>query len=211
MGDDGERYIHAWPDRFLDHVPDGRKILDVGCSRGGFGRALKARSPGREVYGIEPTDAARHAGEVLDRVAQGSFPDDVPAGWGRFDLVCFFDVLEHLSDPWAALRHARALLAGGGRVVASIPNVRCVAVTVPLVLRGEWRYTEVGILDRTHLRFFTRSGIEDLFAESGYSVESMTPWVWEGVDTRLSRLLKRFGHRFDDLVCQQYIVVARPT
>lgn len=210
MGDTGERYIHAWPDSFLAHVPAGQKVLDVGCSRGGFGEALKAYSPDRAVYGIEPTDAARYAEEVLDGVAQGSFPSDLPPDWGGFDVISFLDVLEHLVDPWDALRRTRSLLADGGRVMASIPNIRCVAVSVPLVLRGEWRYADVGILDRTHLRFFTRSGIEDLFGESGYAIDSVVPWLREDVNTRVARTLKRFGHRFDDLTCQQYVVVARP-
>ena len=210
MDDTGERYVHAWPDRLLARVPEGAKVLDVGCSRGAFGEALKAYSPGRAVYGIEPTGAAEHAATVLDGVVRGSFPADLPAEWTGFDVVTFFDVLEHLVDPWEALRRARDLLAPGGRVMATIPNIRCVAVSVPLLLRGEWRYTDVGLLDRTHLRFFTRSGIEELFAEGGYATEAVVPWLREDINTRVARVLKRFGHRFDDLTSLQFLVTARP-
>jgi SAM-dependent methyltransferase len=94
-------------------------------------------------------------------------------GGERFDAILFADVLEHLRDPAALLRRVRPFLAEGGTVVASIPNIAHASVRLSL-LGGSWRYREQGLLDETHLRFFTREGIEDLFESSGYVV---THWV----------------------------------
>jgi cyclopropane fatty-acyl-phospholipid synthase-like methyltransferase len=90
-----------------------------------------------------------------------------------FDAVVFADVLEHLREPGTVLHRLRPLLAEGGAVIASIPNVAHASVRLAL-LAGEFRYREAGLLDRTHLRFFTRESIQDLFEASGYLV---THWL----------------------------------
>ena len=170
---------NAYPDadrrEVVKYIPvDAQKILDVGCWRGAFGAELKRQRPSVEVVGVEPNEsAAAIASQRLDRVIAGRFPDDVHGG--PFDCVVFNDVLEHFEDPWDALRSTAKLLCPGGRVVAVIPNVRHVRVTLPLVLAGRWEYMDTGILDRTHLRFFTRSSMLDLFETSGYDVELITP------------------------------------
>src|SRR5438067_790332 len=96
-----------------------RRILDVGCARGAFGRALGAR----EVYGVEPNpEAADVAAASYREVYRGPFPEAVPAGT-TFDCIVFNDVLEHFVDPYAAVRATNQFLAPGGCVVASIPNM----------------------------------------------------------------------------------------
>ena len=168
-------YPDADREEIVSFVPVGAtKILDVGCWRGAFGAELKRQRPSVEVVGLEPNEtAAAIAAQRLDRVITGRFPDNVDDG--PFDCVVFNDVLEHFEDPWAALRSTAKLVSPGGRVVAVIPNIRHVRVTVPLVFAGRWEYMDTGILDRTHLRFFTRSSMIGLFESTGYDVESVSP------------------------------------
>jgi len=152
-----------------------RAVLDIGCGAGAFAGMLKERggdSP-PEVWGIEmdPAAAAR-AGETLDRVLVGDALDILPGlPEGHFDCVVFNDVLEHLLEPGELLTRLRPALKPGAALVASIPNVRHFFNVVDLVVHGRWDYTDEGILDRTHLRFFTRSSMARLFLEAGYEVE----------------------------------------
>jgi 2-polyprenyl-3-methyl-5-hydroxy-6-metoxy-1,4-benzoquinol methylase len=91
----------------------------------------------------------------------------------RFDCIVMNDVLEHLVDPWAALRQLRPLLSPAGVVIASIPNVRYFTVFKEYLLEGQWKYQRDGVMDRTHLRFFTRKSMVDLFQDSGYAMQSI--------------------------------------
>lgn len=169
--------------RYFDHprpqmrafVPaTARVILDVGCGAGAFAAGLREerRAAGHEleIWGLElDAAAAAAAAAVLDHVWQGGVEDLV----GRlpdahFDCICCNDVLEHLAWPDRALRDLRRVLKPEGVVVASIPNVRSFANVWDLVVRGSWSYADEGILDRTHLRFYTRASMADLFAAGGY-------------------------------------------
>ncbi len=193
----------------LPFVPaSARTVLDVGCGSGAFGRLLRATRPGLELWAVEPDVAAARAAEAgFDRVLVGDFPhDELPET--RFDVVVFADVLEHLARPEDALDAARRLLAPGGRVVASIPNVRnWQAVLRPLLLRGSWTYTERGILDSTHLRFFTRRSMSELFTGAGWQVETLTG-INLGRRQRLESAVT--ARRLDEFLYPQYVVVARP-
>jgi 2-polyprenyl-3-methyl-5-hydroxy-6-metoxy-1,4-benzoquinol methylase len=157
-------------------VPPGARVLEFGCATGYMSEVLTKRLA-CSVTGVELSpEAAEAARQHCERVVVG----DVEAldleravGGTRFDAVVFADVLEHLREPGTVLRRVRPLLADGGAVVASIPNVAHASVRLAL-LAGEFRYRDAGLLDRTHLRFFTRESIQDLFEASGYSV---THWL----------------------------------
>ena len=164
-----------------------RRVLDVGCYCGATGESIKQRWPGAKVTGIEPlTEAAREAGKRIDRVinktVEAAFED---AGFapGSFDAILFADVLEHLYNPWAALERARDLLADDGFVFASIPNVRNLGLIEKLV-NGHWTYEGSGLLDITHIRFFTLAEAHDLFAQTGFRVVQVS----HGVDPALAPL-----------------------
>ena len=185
---------------------EAQSVLDVGCYRGAFGSLVKQRRPLVTVTGVEPdASAAAIAATRLDHVITGVFPDDVPAT--RFDCIVFNDVLEHVVDPWTLLRTTADHLAPRGRIVASIPNVRHYFVLRDLLLRGEWTYVDEGVLDRTHLRFFTRRTMCRLFEGAGYRVDDIAPINLEDYG-RLGRLLGHFGRRFDEFRARQYVVVA---
>jgi SAM-dependent methyltransferase len=108
-----------------------------------------------------------------DEIVTGTFPKALSGCPVRFDCIVFNDVLEHMADPWAALHTARGLLTPEGTVVASIPNVRNLETVFQLVVRGQWTYAASGVLDRTHLRFFTKRSIRVLFEESGFGIEAI--------------------------------------
>jgi SAM-dependent methyltransferase len=147
-------------------VPGGcRRVLEIGCGTGQLGRLLKAR--GHHVTGVELiAGAADEARCWLDEVVIADVEAGLPFAPGDFDCVVCADVLEHLVDPWRVLREAAGLLAPGGCVVASVPNVQNFDVLWRLA-RGRWDYRERGLLDRGHLRFFTLATIAGLFAQAG--------------------------------------------
>lgn len=158
----------------LPFVPDNSKsILDVGCSVGNFGEILK-NERGADVWGVEPdAEAARLAAGRLDRVLCSYFDLNLDIEGRRFDCIVFNDVLEHMVDPYSALDLARNLLTPDGVVVASIPNVRYFGNMWLLLVHGSWEYTDVGILDRTHLRFFTKKSINSMFCDHGYRIDTL--------------------------------------
>ena len=160
-------------DRIDGHAAGRRlKILEVGCASGYFGAALAEH--GHEVWGVEPdADAAQNARGFLHFVHTGTietFFSENPSQ--QFDAIVFGDVLEHLLDPADILRKCRQHLLADGIIVASVPNVAHLAIRA-MLLEGRWEYADLGILDRTHLRFFTKSSLVDLFSDSGYAVQSM--------------------------------------
>jgi len=171
----------------LDLMPplEGTAVLDVGCGEGGLGRLLKEKGCSR-IYGIEPvTDAARIAETAYDRIfncdvesAMESLPEDL------FDIIVCADVLEHLKDPWEILERLKKNLKRNGAVVASIPNIRNGRV-IGRLLRGEFGYDKEGILDKTHLRFFTFNGIIRLFGDCGYKVVQIVPVYYKEAETQI--------------------------
>ena len=214
-----QRLKYSSPRRELaDFVPQAaRRILDVGCADGGFGLTMRDAGTSAELWGLEPDlDAAGRASDVYDVVVTDVFPSArLPER--HFDAIFFNDVLEHLVDPWSALGAAKPLLSERGVVIASIPNSRHVDVWWPLLRHGAWSYTETGLLDRTHLRFFTRSSIREMFETGGWSVLSLdginrtrrSPYGQDGWKTRWLGRLSR--GKTDDLFFVQFVVVARPS
>ena len=156
----------------LGWLKDGDRVLDVGCNTGYVGRAAKEKL--RVVFdGIEgDADAAARARETYREVLSVdlSSPPPWPGVGGPYDVVLALDVLEHLPEPVAALRGLAGLLAPAGRVVVSVPNVAHWSVRLGLLL-GRFDYVETGILDRTHLRFFTRATLLETCAAAGLAVE----------------------------------------
>lgn len=156
-------------------VPESTmRILDVGCGAGAFALAVKRQKAGREAWGIEinPT-VAEEARQKLDKVLVGDINrlmEELPRQY--FDAIVFNDVLEHLPDPYTVLSEMKAFLAPGGRILVSLPNVRHIRNLFNLLVRKDWAYTDHGVLDRTHLRFFTLKSALRTFREGGFQVET---------------------------------------
>jgi len=218
----------------LDLFPRApQRLLDVGCGSGATCAAAKARWPGVETIGIEVVaEAAERAGARVDRIIAGSAEalDLATAGIAGVDAVLLADVLEHLVDPWTFLERLRAVLDPAAIVVASIPNIANLWLLDELAA-GRFAYASSGLLDKTHLRFFTRQSIAALFDGAGYDIER-----WERVtDGRVDDATRRrifgvmlpvpFGGHvagarvdvrgvdadaYQDLRTYVYFVVARP-
>jgi 2-polyprenyl-3-methyl-5-hydroxy-6-metoxy-1,4-benzoquinol methylase len=209
-------YFQQERQEMMRYIPQrSHTILDVGCGSGSFGQLLKAKRH-VEVWGIELNEhAASVAAQKLDHIVYGAFTSNLSLPKRGFDCIVFNDVLEHLVDPFAALLYTKELLRDEGVVVASIPNVRYFDNLWNLLVHQDWQYTDQGILDRTHLRFFTRRSILATFKDLGYSVECI-----EGINplekihpyrTRKFYLLNWFLlNKIEDMRYLQFAVVARP-
>ena len=163
-------------------VGGGKRVLDVGCWTGDMSAELARFNP--RVVGIEiDPQAAEQAKKVLDEVVVADVTQldfEKTFGPDAFDVMVFGDVLEHLPDPAPVLRNALAALAPDGFVVASIPNVAHGSVRLSL-LKGSFDYTPTGLLDETHLRFFTRDSVLELFADAGMAVAELQRTVVDPV------------------------------
>lgn len=150
----------------------GRRLLDVGAAHGYLAREFRSR--GFQVTGIEASavlgeEAAKHCDELLLLDLDGP----LPAFPEPFDIIIFGDVLEHLKNPVAVLRQLTAGLREGGEVIISLPNVANLYVRLRLLF-GRFDYQERGILDRTHLRFFTRETFREFLLDAGMELEELT-------------------------------------
>ena len=158
--------------KIVSLVPPATRVLEFGCATGYMSEVLKERL-GCTVIGVElDPEAARVAEQYCERVLVGDAEKiDYAAELAgeQFDVVLFADVLEQLKEPADVLRRVRPFVAESGIVVASIPNIAHASVRLAL-LGGEFRYRDWGLLDDTHLRFFTRASIQDLFEETGYVI-----------------------------------------
>lgn len=156
--------------KLLAAVGEGGRVLDVGCSSGYLSAPLADR--GNTIVGIEldPT-AAREAEAYCEQVLVGDVESmEFPLEPRTFDVVLLGDVLEHLREPVATLSRLRRLLRPGGRLVLSTPNVANWAIRLSL-LGGRWRYTNRGILDRTHTHLFTRATLREAIEAAGYVID----------------------------------------
>jgi SAM-dependent methyltransferase len=170
-------------DGYFDHVRGEllemferapRLFVDIGCGTGATAREAKRRFPGATVVGFEYSeDAAAVAAARLDHVVQGDIEqadfDRLGLAPGSIDALLLADVLEHLYNPWRLLQRLRPYVAADAEIVASIPNARNLVLLNELA-RGEFRYVEAGLLDVTHIRFFTKRDMLAMFAQTGYEV-----------------------------------------
>lgn len=146
-----------------------KRVLEVGCGAGATLQWLRDSGQASHCTGIElAADAAAVARDRIDQLLEGPLEQHLPElPKGEYDLVLCLDVLEHLVDPWGAMRQLQALVRPGGAVIVSLPNVRNHRVVLPLLLRGRFEYRDAGIMDRTHLRFFSRDGAVQLLEQAG--------------------------------------------
>ncbi len=197
----------------------GRRVLDVGAADGIVSRRLTER--GWRVTGIEGDPALAQAGaRHCERMIMANLDREIPEAAGPFDAIVYGDVLEHLVDPLRVLVELDRALAPDGFVIISVPNIAHLYVRLLLFL-GRFDYIDRGILDHTHLRFFTARSLKALIAGAGLSIERFTatpaplyqilPAAWHrgwvaathAINAVIARTLPR-------LLGYQLIVQARP-
>ena len=170
----------------LPYVPMRRaRALEIGC---GHGRFIGSLSGVTESWGIEPTGAAEIAKEQLTRVLRGTFDEveeRLPKGY--FDLIICNDVIEHMPDVSSFFSRITKYLAPDGVIMGSIPNVRFYNNMFEYLFERDWRYRDEGILDRTHLAFFTEKSLRRILEEHGLEILCL-----EGINTdvRFSQSLR---------------------
>ena len=206
-----EGYYANIRSEMLDFIPqDAKKILDCGCGEGHFGNEAKNRF-NAEVWGLEmDVTSAETAKGHLHTVIQGDLAttiSEVPATY--FDCITFNDVLEHLVNPYEILTTIKGNLSPKGVVVCSIPNARYWRVFKKYVFGKDWKYEDNGVMDRTHLRFFTKKSMINMFEDLNYEVISIkglkpTPSVGFHILNTLT-----LGY-IKDCKYIQYALVARP-
>lgn len=218
-----QQHLGGYTDKLSSYFEDSRpemvqfiptqtkRLLEIGCGRGAFSQLLKD-SRNIHVTAIEPfPEAAKVAAGRVNRLIASPIETALNELDGeRFDCVVMNDVLEHLVDPWLTLRGLLPYIQVQGLLVASIPNVRFLPVLKDYVLRADWKYHTTGVLDQTHLRFFTYHSMRKLFDVSGYDVLTVQginaikfPWKYGLLN------LLTFG-ALEDSRFMQFACVARP-
>ena len=195
-------------DEFLSLIPpEAKKVLDVGCADGNLGLKIKER--GAEVVGIERDEKlCALAKEKLNQVFLVDTENfQLPHPKGYFDCILYADLLEHLTDPLTTLKNHKSYLNDAGCIVASIPNIRYYKVIIRLLLGGTWDYTDKGILDKSHLRFFTLLNIKELFMQAGYEIVEIKRNVVAARGFRFLNFIL-FG-KLKELLVYQYYIKAR--
>jgi 2-polyprenyl-3-methyl-5-hydroxy-6-metoxy-1,4-benzoquinol methylase len=190
---------------------DKVNILDVGCGEGNFGYALKQKNPICKVTGIEPDEkSAKIAETKIDTVYNTFFDSSISdlLESKKFDLICFNDVLEHLAVPEKALEICKKHLDREGLIIASVPNILHYQEFINIIKYRDFKYEEAGIMDKTHLRFFTKKSFIRLFEESGYKVLEVI-----GLDPTKSKLMDlisfvTFG-RYAEMRYPQFLIIAK--
>ena len=202
---------------------DCKRVVEIGCSSGGLAEAYKTINPTCEYIGIEiDADYGELARRFCDKVIVGNIENmsgDTFAEFLPFDIILFGDVLEHLYDPWQLLKKLRANMSPKSQIAACIPNMQHWGIQARLSV-GAIEYEESGLLDRTHIRWFTRMTMEKLFAESGFSVEKILTRMIVDEPQRdnflphIRAMAMAAGGNPDQAIIEaqiyQYVFVARP-
>jgi 2-polyprenyl-3-methyl-5-hydroxy-6-metoxy-1,4-benzoquinol methylase len=181
-------------------------ILEIGCGEGNTLVELKKQGKAKFVAGIDIVNLNQSS--KLDRfILTDIETDNINLPEAYFDIIICADVLEHLKDPWNALEKIKKFLKPKGMLIASIPNIREIRTLVSIFIKGDFRYVDEGILDKTHFRFFCKKNIIELFEKNGYKVEKIT---FDLSTCPKRKLLLKFSFELlEEFLVTQYLVVSR--
>jgi len=207
------RYYSGARTEIVPHLPPApKRLLELGCAAGGTIAHIKTLHPNLWAAGVELHAAsAEEARTHADAVWQGTVEDtqwDTHIPPASLNVILCLDILEHLADPWTAVKRLTPLLAPGGKLIVSIPNIRNFKFIRKLLINGDFRYRDAGLLDRTHLRFFTRETAIELACCGGLTLEKAVrahDWRFPDIRYILSAIT---GGRSDEIVAKQWIITA---
>ena len=205
-----ETYFSGARWAFVDILPENPsgRLLEVGCGEGDTAAYARTMKKCGWCGGVELcAEPAKRAAQQMDEVIVGDIESvDLPFPKASIDVVLLSEVVEHLVNPWATLRKLHDCLKKDGIIVAGSPNVSHHSV-LRMLVKGRWDYASVGIMDATHLRWFTPATYRNLFEDCGYSVEVVRPAQalrWK------ARILNRlFLGRISYLFMSQIVLVGR--
>ena len=212
--DKSKAYFTCCRTDLLEFIPHNKnnRILEIGAGCGET--LLKAKEMGlaERIVGVElmPIPNSNQTHRSMDRFIIGDIECmDLDFEDGYFDVILCGDVLEHLLDPWAVIKKLSRYLNQRGVFIASIPNFREINTIIKVVARGNFEYSDEGILDKTHLRFFCKRNIIDLFERNSLDIEYIGTDFDAKKQGKLAILNTCTFNLFYDLFVRQYYIVAK--
>lgn len=205
-------YYESIREDMLKYIPAGTKTsLEFGCGSGGFSALVKNKF-NAETWAVEINEqAAQQAEKKLDKVINSDAAkslNEIPDSY--FDCIILFDILEHLIDPYTLLRALKNKLSTKGVIIASIPNIRYYRTFIEFVIYGNWDYKDQGILDRTHLRFFTYKSILKMLKTLDFDILTL-----EGIHPTSSRTFRILNllllNSINDIRYKHFAMVVKPS
>ena len=190
-----------------DLLPNySKETLDIGCGDGATLEWIKASKRCEKTYGIEISESSYlKAKKILDETLNINIEKEKNFFMEKkFDLILVLDVIEHLIDPWKFLNLIKSRLNEGGSIIISVPNIRHYSILKDLIFFGNWEYSQSGILDRTHLRFFTKKTLKKIFEKEKLNIEMLKKYPID-YSGKAKILNKISFNLFSDFLTQQYI------
>ena len=186
-------------------IEKSNAILEIGCGAGSTLHYIKQKGYAAEVWGIDIVDLDQKS--RLDKFILCDIEEsdpDLPVDY--FDVIIFADVLEHMINPWDILTRTKKYLKKEGVVIVSLPNFREISTIYNIIIKGDFKYSETGILDKTHLRFFCKKNIIQIFQQSGFKIKRISNSLF---NSRRRKIFNRltFGV-FEEFLTYAFIVVA---
>lgn len=185
---------NSWS-HLYDYISEGDEVLDVGCSSGNFGEVL-IQLKNCTVTGIDlDKKDITEAKKKLNKAIVGDINDiSLIAKLGKYDIIIFADVLEHLTDPRQTLENVKQLLKPNGQVLFSIPHMGHMSVRLGL-MTGKFNYADRGLLDRTHLHFYDKDEVEAIFNDADYRIKEVRPVISRYTSDMINQKLRDMGLR----------------
>jgi len=211
---DQSYYFLSVRDDLIHLIPESFKkcnILEIGCGNGATLNKLKQLGIAKTTTGVELFSSKDNYYNTIDHfflenIENILFSDNMH---NSFDIIILGDVIEHLVDPWSTLQKIAQLLSPTGRLIASIPNIRYYKTLRSIVWKGDFHYEEAGILDQTHLRFFCKKNVIDLFEKVDLSIETLTSqFDQETINSKRYWINKLTLGIFHDFFVYHYLIVA---
>jgi SAM-dependent methyltransferase len=201
-------YYNMFKSGIVSLIPEGpHVILDIGCAAGVLGHRLKDLNKAKEAVGVEIfKEAADEAAKYYETIHRGDIEELKLPYENYFDFAVCADILEHLRDPWKVLRQIHTWLKNDGSVIICIPNIRYWKVLRDLIFHGSWQYVDAGILDKTHLRFFTRRSFLGPLEEAGFEVQYVRMEIIGLKHAIANRITCRL---FEEFLGRQVTIVAK--